>query len=203
MVTDDRVRVDGSLAGCETFGMSKIPVRREEITPEWLAVQLSGIGECEIARLDHEALTGHNPNLSQVFRTRIEYTVRTPEHPDVVIVKLPPVDDAVRLREAALGPYVGELGSYRLLESYYGGKQCVVTKSDHAEYHHLDDDDSNSTFVNLIPLASTFNCPILRDARTRQRKSLVVTLPAELDPNNLLRRAHLHFAQWDIALAYA
>ena len=84
---DDRVRVDGSHAGCETFGMSKIPVCREEITPEWLVVQLSGIGECKIARLDHEELTGHNPDLSQVFRTRIEYAVRTPEHPDVVIVK--------------------------------------------------------------------------------------------------------------------
>ncbi len=100
--------------------MSKIPVRREEITPEWLAERLSGPGRCEIAGLNHEELTGHNPDLSQLFRTRVEYANRTPEHPDVVIVKIPPADDDIRLREAAFGPYTSELGCYRLLEPFQG-----------------------------------------------------------------------------------
>ncbi len=113
--------MDGSCGRCDTFAMSVIPVRREEITPEWLAEQLSGPGDCEIAGLDHEELTGHNPDLSQLFRTRVEYANRTPEHPDVVIVKIPPADDEIRLREAALGPYASELGSYRLLEGFQGG----------------------------------------------------------------------------------
>jgi hypothetical protein len=115
------VRVDAQRARCDTFGMSTIPIRREEITEDWLAARLSGVGKCEISDVELEELTGHNPDLSQLFRVRIEYSVRTPEHPDVVIVKIPPVDGVVRIREADYGPYVAELGSYRLLESYYGG----------------------------------------------------------------------------------
>ena len=100
--------------------MSTIPIRREEITAEWLATRLSGVGKCKISGVVLEELTGHNPDLSQLFRVRIDYSVSEAEHPDVVIVKIPPVDDVVRIREAGYGPYVGELGSYRLLESYYG-----------------------------------------------------------------------------------
>jgi hypothetical protein len=100
--------------------MSTIPIRREEITPEWLSGLLAGEGKCEIAGLDIVEMTGHNPDLSQLFRVRISYLRRTTEHPDVVIVKIPPVDDVVRIREAAHGPYESELGSYRLLESFQG-----------------------------------------------------------------------------------
>ena len=100
--------------------MSTIPVRREEITPEWLSAQMGGPGECGIARLELEEMTGHNPDLSQLFRVRIDYSQRSPNHPDVVIVKIPPEDDTVRRREAPY-PYVGELASYRLLESFQGG----------------------------------------------------------------------------------
>jgi hypothetical protein len=73
-----------------------------------------------IANLDLVEMTGHNPDLSQLFRVRIDYSARTSSHPDVVIVKIPPEDEAVRLREAPY-PFVGELASYRLLESYQGG----------------------------------------------------------------------------------
>jgi len=100
--------------------MSTIPVRREEITPEWLNAQLGESGECVIANLDLEEMTGHNPDLSQLFRVRIDYSERTSAHPEVVIVKIPPRDEVVRLREAPY-PFIGELASYRLLESYQGG----------------------------------------------------------------------------------
>ena len=113
MVTEARsdagAWVDEQLSRCDTFGMSKIPVRREEITPEWLGAQLLGVGECVIASLDLEEMTGHNPDLSQLFRARIGYSNRTPAHPDVVIVKIPPEDDGVRLREAPY-PFIGEAG---------------------------------------------------------------------------------------------
>lgn len=121
--------------------MSKIPVRREEITAEWLTEQLSGPGECEIAGLDHEELTGHNPELSQLFRVRIEYVSRTPGHPDVVIVKVPPVDAETRVREAALGPYASEMGAYRLLVSFQGGPVARL-------YSAVEDrDESTACFV--------------------------------------------------------
>jgi len=106
--------------------MLKNPVHREEITAEWLAKQLSGPGDCEIIGLVHEELTGHNPNLSQLFRVRIEYAKRTPGHPDSVIVKLPPADAAIRLREAAFGPYTSEAGTYQLLEQFQGGPLAML-----------------------------------------------------------------------------
>ena len=90
----------------------------------------------------------------------------------------------------------------RELERYYGGKRCIVTKNKSCEYHHIDDDDTNTSFVNLVPLMSTFNSPKLRDARKKQKKSNPVVLPAQLDPEALITQADLHFKQWDIALAY-
>ena len=89
---------------CETAEMSIIPICREQITPEWLISMLSSVGDCQITALDFEEMIGHNPDLSQLFRVRIDYSKREPAHPEVVIVKIPPVDDVVRLREAAYGP---------------------------------------------------------------------------------------------------
>jgi hypothetical protein len=106
--------------------MSTIPIRREEITPEWMTRQLGGVGECAIERVQLEKMTGYNPELSQLFRTRIEYSRRSADHPDVVIVKIPPVDDATRIKEATFGPYASELNSYRLLESYQGGSMAKL-----------------------------------------------------------------------------
>ncbi len=100
--------------------MSTIPIRREDVTCEWLGSLLSGVGDCEIIDLQTEVMTGHNPELSQLFRVRIEYSSRNPDHPDSVVVKIPPVDDVIRIREAGYGPFIAELGSYRLLESFYG-----------------------------------------------------------------------------------
>lgn len=121
MVTDDSVRVDGFGGRCDTFGMPKIPVRREEITVESMNDRLSGTGSCRVTGLNLEEMTGHNPVLSQLFRVRIKYSSKTPGHPDVVIVKIPPVDDEIRLREAAQGPYTSEVGAYKLLGSFQGG----------------------------------------------------------------------------------
>ena len=113
--------VDVNRIRCETAAMSTIPIRREQITAEWLSSMLSSVGDCQIAALEFEEMTGHNPDLSQLFRVSIEYSEREAAHPDVVIVKIPPTDEVVRLREAAYGPYASELGSYRLLEDFQGG----------------------------------------------------------------------------------
>ncbi|MBT4125109.1 MAG: phosphotransferase [Chloroflexi bacterium] len=101
--------------------MSTIPIRREEITTEWLTAMLASAGECVISGLHLETMTGYNPELSQLFRVRIDYAVRTEAHPVVVIAKIPPVDGFVRLRESKFGPYASELGCYRLLEEFQGG----------------------------------------------------------------------------------
>ncbi|NQW20561.1 MAG: phosphotransferase [Chloroflexi bacterium] len=115
--------------------MSTIPICREEITPEWLSSVLSSAGDCQIIRLDLEDMSGYNLQLSQLFRVRITYSVRNVDHPDVVIVKMPAVDDRIRIREAASGPYVGELGSYRLLEPFYNGSiaRLYGAVEDHGE----------------------------------------------------------------------
>jgi len=120
---------------CDTAGMSSIPIRREEITPEWLESMLEGIGFCKIADLTFEKITGYNPFLSQLFRVQIAYSKQMPDHPDVVIVKIPPVDKKIRVKEAGFGPYVGELGSYRLLDSFYGASiaRMYGAVEDHVE----------------------------------------------------------------------
>ena len=115
---------------CETAGMSTIPISREQITPEWLVSMLSSVGDCQIAALEFEEMTGHNPDLSQLFRVRIDYSKREAAHPEVVIAKIPPVDDVVRLREAAYGPYAGELGCYRLLQEFQGGSLARMYGAD-------------------------------------------------------------------------
>ena len=88
------------------------------------------------------------------------------------------------------------------LERYYGGRRCVVTKNSVCEYHHIDDDASNTTFVNLLPLASDLNCPELRDAHVAAVKGRDFILLAVLQPEYLMHQADLHFANWDISLAY-
>lgn len=67
------------------------------------------------------------------------------------------------------------------LHAYYGGKRCVVIRQlGDVDWHHLDDDIQNSTFVNLVPLGRDFNLN-LRDLRKRTDTPL---LP-RLDPDNL------------------
>lgn len=84
------------------------------------------------------------------------------------------------------------------LHAYYGGKRCVVLgQPGNVHWHHLDDDIQRSTFVNQVPLSNDFNLN-LRDVREKTDTPL---LP-RLDPDNLLKRASLHFADWEIALAY-
>lgn len=100
--------------------MSKIPIKREEITADWLSSMLSLCGHCVISDYEFEEITGNNSEISQLFRLWLNYQQRSEAHPDVVIVKMPPEDDITRLREASYGPYVGELGAYRLLESFHG-----------------------------------------------------------------------------------
>ncbi|HEX9737088.1 MAG TPA: hypothetical protein VGG06_34420 [Thermoanaerobaculia bacterium] len=88
------------------------------------------------------------------------------------------------------------------LENYYGEPRCIIDGTTHVEYHHLDDDDTNTTFVNLIPLGANWNCPVLRDARRTRRLDRDVDLPAQLEPDYLIREAAQHFARWHTPQAY-
>ena len=100
--------------------MSKIPIYKEDISAKWLTDRLTSLGYCRIDKLHLEVMTGHNPQLSQLFRVQIEYSARTSNHPDVVVLKIPPANHVIRLREAALGPYESEAGCYQLLEEFQG-----------------------------------------------------------------------------------
>jgi tetratricopeptide (TPR) repeat protein len=72
----------------------------------------------------------------------------------------------------------------------------VVGQGWNVDWHHLDDDVTHSSFVNLVPLGRDFNLN-LRDLRKRPD----TPLRPDLNPDNLLRRAALHFSHWEIALA--
>ncbi len=165
--------------------MSAIPIRRDEITTDWLGKILSSETPCEISTLELEEMTGHNPDLSQLFRVSVEYSVRSDIHPDVVVVKIPPEDDIIRIREAKYGPYASELGCYRLFESYYGGSiarlygavedeseqtACFVFEDmgvlpEGQKYSTIDLDVAKST----LDFMATFHARFWEDAELEQR----------------------------------
>lgn len=124
MVTDAVIRavyrVDEQLVRCDTSGMTYVPTKAREITFEWLH-DVMDLGNYGMKGMGVSEMTGHNPDLSQLFRIQIKYALRTDEHPDTIVVKIPPEDRDTRIREAGYGPYIGELGCYRLLEEFYGG----------------------------------------------------------------------------------
>jgi hypothetical protein len=112
--------VDENRFECETSRMSNVPTSVRQITFEWLH-NVMGLGNYGMKGMGFSEMTGHNPELSQLFRIQVTYHSRTDEHPDSIVVKIPPEDETVRVREAAFGPYVSELGCYRLLEEFWGG----------------------------------------------------------------------------------
>lgn len=116
----NRTVVDDVRSRCDTACMSYVPTSVHQITFEWLH-EVMNLGLYGMNAIGFSEMTGHNPDLSQLFRGQIKYHSRTDAHPDTIIVKIPPEDKLVRLREAAYGPYVGELGCYRLLAEFYGG----------------------------------------------------------------------------------
>jgi hypothetical protein len=90
----------------------------------------------------------------------------------------------------------------RRLRRYFGGKRCVVTGNDlDAEWHHLDDDPSHSTFANLLPLSSSLNRH-LRDLRNRATAKRMLTMSPRLGPRYLERTARNLFDLWDVARSY-
>lgn len=91
----------------------------------------------------------------------------------------------------------------RALRQYFGGKRCIVTGAVlAAQWHHLDDDATNSTFRNLLPVNAAFNLK-LRDARRVEARESQSLLPGRLAPDALLYQASLwHAGHWETGLAY-
>src|SRR4051794_32579046 len=91
----------------------------------------------------------------------------------------------------------------RLL-AFFRTKRCVVTGDENAEWHHLDDDPTNSVFENILPLGSNLNSPALRDARLRADKGNLGALNGQLAPRSLIQTAAWWFnVNWKTANAYA
>ena len=92
------------------------------------------------------------------------------------------------------------------LERYFDdSKVCVVTNSVEAEWHHLDDNKSNTVFTNLVPLATSLNRN-LRDVRKRatsyEGSEQVLVLRPTLQPEKLLDQASINFSKWKVGRAY-
>lgn len=49
------------------------------------------------------------------------------------------------------------------LAEFYGTYRCIVSDSEHPEFHHLNEDPSDSVFANLVPIDGTLNCTIETD----------------------------------------
>lgn len=86
------------------------------------------------------------------------------------------------------------------LGAYYE-YQCVVTGSPGYELHHLDDDPSNSTFANMIPLDGDLNIR-LRDMANEAKKGRPVVPVSLLASKTLLAHADFCAGIWKTGSAY-
>lgn len=89
---------------------------------------------------------------------------------------------------------------YRGLVEYFG-HGCIVTGSEDYQWHHLDDDPSNTTFQNLVPLGSRLNS-FLAGVRARTDRGDSPYLRAELSPHHLSTQATAYFNMWELGRAY-
>lgn len=89
--------------------------------------------------------------------------------------------------------------TYVKLHRFYGGKYCVIDGKGNTDWHHLDDDESHSKFINLIPIGRDYNLR-LRDVAKPDAQA---TLLSKLEPYNLLKNAQILIDDWKPARAYA
>jgi len=93
------------------------------------------------------------------------------------------------------------------LEAFYGGKFCVVKsimgKKERASWHHLDDNDKNDDFANIVPIVWDINNAIKEIHKQAKIGVQFVQMPyPELGPDYLQSVAIIHFAEWNLARAY-
>lgn len=84
-------------------------------------------------------------------------------------------------------------GEIRKLKRYFQKKQCVVTGTTEAHWHHIDFDEENSVFPNLVPLAGSYNSSL-----GDRPKSITFAL---LDPDALISQAQIKHLQWNTSAA--
>lgn len=95
----------------------------------------------------------------------------------------------------------------RQLEAFYGGNFCIVRSNRYqqhpAEWHHLDDNNKNDDFSNIVPINGQLNI-WLRDINNQIKTNTeLVQIPSsELRSDVLQATAVIHFADWNLARAY-
>jgi hypothetical protein len=91
------------------------------------------------------------------------------------------------------------------LAEFYAGPLCVVTDSPladvRADIHHLDDNTTNCSFPNLIPLIHHHNDYLGKVAQAARRDRDVGDLGI-LEPDQLMNRARSRFDLWRSGSAY-
>lgn len=89
------------------------------------------------------------------------------------------------------------------LQDYYGDRRCVAAlEGGLGDWHHLDDDPSNTRFANLVALEGRYNKALEAAHLRRQRNAEPVVVPPEVSPGLLLARARQHRARWNNGKAY-
>lgn len=88
----------------------------------------------------------------------------------------------------------------RDLLRFFHGKQCVITADDGADWHHLDENNANTEFVNLIPLKHELN--VILGGLDRRKVTEVWSARLELKPDYLIYTAMTHYYKWRVWLAY-
>lgn len=88
------------------------------------------------------------------------------------------------------------------LENYYGGKICVISgASEGADWAHLDDNNQNTVFENLVPLSHSYNRLQEEWRRKQSAGDPRIPLGVDLQSRFLYHVVHKHFQAGRPALA--
>jgi hypothetical protein len=100
----------------------------------------------------------------------------------------------------------GQATTIRALRAFYGGKRCVVTGTVEStvDYHHLDEDNTNWIFENVVPLERGLNSAIEihRSGSHARNKKWPRALPENLSSAFLSRVAQRNLDSGDYPGAY-
>jgi len=91
----------------------------------------------------------------------------------------------------------------RNLSAFYKGRRCIISENGaNTDWHHLDENSSNTTFVNLIPISRDYNNLLERYRRIEAKADNWKGYDPIFFPEGLNNKSKHHFMRGDVALAY-
>jgi len=91
----------------------------------------------------------------------------------------------------------------RELKAFYKGRRCVISKNDaNTDWHHLDENSSNTTFVNLVPICRDYNNLLEQYRRFELKIDSLKGCDPDFSPESIICKSRHYFLCGEVALAY-